>query len=123
MPDLTTLFSSTAKLNVLRVLWNQRDPIALRHISYLSESPLYSVQRALKQLEDEAIISKSKYKNRILYQLVPGSPYYFLLDKVFDAEQKNEIDRRSKNYSSQAKQALEFASSTNQFFNKLKNTK
>lgn len=117
----TTIFSSVAKINVLRVLSTCLHPIPLRQVCYLSESQLYSVQRALKQLEDEQIVSKKKFKNKMLYSLRKDSLYHSLLIRVFKLEQENFIRLRANGYSKKAIDALEFASSTNEFFQKINN--
>lgn len=117
--DLTSIFSSKAKLKVLRTLCCQSAPLPLRHIAYLSDTPVFSIQRAVKQLVAQKILIKKRKKPYTYYSLNSNNMFYPFLTQVFDLEIKNRITFLSADYAQKAKRSLDFASSATRFFDGL----
>lgn len=111
MLDIASLFSSRTRFRVLRTLVYQSQPLPLRHIAYLSGSPLFSVQRALKQLVEETILIQKREGCYSLFSLNTHHVSYPFLRQVFDLEMKNQIAFLSENYHKKAKSTLVFSSS------------
>lgn len=120
MIDLATIFSSKAKIKTLRILYYQPKPIPLRHIAYLSGLPVYSIQRALKQLLENKIIKKAKKGRNQLFSIIKDSPSYKFLSQTFKLETNIRLNQRSSVYQQKAKSALDFADSAYMFFKDLK---
>lgn len=108
MFDLSVIFSSKARGAVLRTLCYQGAPLPLRHIAYLSEAPLYSVQRALGQLVDEKIVIRKKQGKYRLFSLNSDHEGYLFLTQLFHLEMNNRIAFSSKAYHQKAKDLLDF---------------
>lgn len=117
---LDQFFSSKAKVQLLRTLCFQDQPFSLRQLASISHIPVFSVQRALKQLFEEELLHKKKVKNKLLYSLNPNHELADLLMRVFELENKERLKKRSLQYTQRAKQALQFASTARNFFNKTK---
>jgi hypothetical protein len=117
--SLSRLFSSAARTAVLETLYPQSAPIPLRHVAYLSEAPLFSVQRALAQLTREKLVKRSMKRHRTLFILNTKHPDYDILSRVFRAATNATLERRSKTYAAHARRALEFANSAVEFSKKV----
>jgi len=118
MYDIFTAFSSKAKIQILRTLYFQPEAIPLRHISYLSNLPLYSVQNALKPLLKNKLIIKKKRNHYVLFQINKNNPLYDLLKKFFIDETTFQIEQEAKNFHQRAVHVLAFAHETHEFFNR-----
>ena len=116
MLDIATLFSSKARTKVLQTLHLSHSPVALRHIALLADIPVYSVQQALKQLLQEQVIKKKKQSPYVLYFTNPDHASYDLLRDIFVLERKKRRQTTLKQRQQKARQALEFASSAQEFF-------
>ena len=111
MFDLGVIFSSKARVGVLRTLCYQGAPLPLRHIAYLSGAPLYSVQRVLQQLVHEKMVIEKRRGKYRLFLLNRRHAYYAFLHQIFDLEMKHQIIFSSTQYHQRAKELLDFASS------------
>lgn len=120
MFDVTDLFSSKAKVKVLRTLFYQSAPLPLRQIAALAGSPLFSVQRALKQLVDEDLLIRKKKGRYTLFSLNPDHVYYSFLAQLFDLEMKSRIAFSSRGYEQKAKEVVDFSRSTRDLFEKVR---
>lgn len=116
MVMLHHVFSSMAKIKVLRTLYDQSQGMSLRQVAFVSELPVYSAQRALQQLLDENWLTKKPVKNRIYFSLNTGHNSYSFLHAVFDLEKNTKVQERSASYTERAQSALEFADSSLTFF-------
>lgn len=108
MLTLTSLFSSPAKLKVLRTLAYQTSPLPLRQIAYLSGTPLYSVQRVLDQLTKEKILIKKRKRPFVFFSLNEMSLSFGLLKRLFDLESGVQIAANAGAYDLKAQSLLEF---------------
>lgn len=88
MVDLAEIFSSKARIKVLRTLYYQQEPLPLRQIAYISETTLFSIQRALHQMVEEGLIVKKKQNQYRLFSLNRDHRHYHFLNQVFDAERE-----------------------------------
>lgn len=120
MFDVTDLFSSKAKVKVLRTLFYQSAPLPLRQIAVLSGSSLFSVQRVLKQLADEDIVIRKRKGRYTLFSLNPQHQYYSFLAQFFDLEMKSRIALSSKGYEQKAKEVVDFSRSVRDLFEKVR---
>ena len=114
MFKLEKIFSSQAKIKVLETLHRHRAPLALRHIEYLSELQIQSVQRAVKQLLDERRILFDEENH--VYTIDRDHPEYALIAEIFDSVQSYRLHQRAKTYQASAKQALSFCNEANKLF-------
>jgi hypothetical protein len=123
MIDFLRVFSSKAKIIILRTLYYQYDVVPLRYIAYVSMLPLFSVERALVQLEKDKIVKRRKTKAFVFFELNKESGYYTFLRELFFIEMKNRLEVQAEHFTSKAKQVLSFAHSATHFFRKVKNKK
>src|SRR3990167_866430 len=120
MGSLDSIFSSVAKIKILRTLCRQSLPLSLRRIAAVSELPVFSVQRALQQLQDEKWVVRKKAQNRVLFLLNSRHEAYDFIHAVFDLEIHRHLEMRTHQYTAKAKAALTFADSAQNFFRKTK---
>lgn len=116
MKNLLSLFSSKAKADVLRVLVRQAHPIALRHIAALSDSPLFSIQRALTALVDEHILIRQESGSYVLFGLNQQHPFYPFLIRIFDLETECQIAQTAHQYDNKARRSLDFSRTARRLF-------
>lgn len=116
MQDISDIFTSKARVKILRTLYFQLQPTPLRHIAYISDLPIFSVQNATKSLLSDKIINKREKENYILFELNKKHPLYTVLEQFFIIEINNRISREAQTYFQKAKQALEFANAANIIF-------
>ena len=109
--DLASIFSSKARLRVLRTLTHQSASLPLRHIASLSETPLFSVQRVLQQLAEEKMVFKKRKGRYTLFSLNRNHLFFSFLIRMFDLETSNRIAFSSEGYDQKAKRLLEFSHS------------
>lgn len=114
MFQLEKIFSSPAKIKVLETLHRHQAPLALRHIEYLSELQIQSVQRAVQQLLDEQRILLDEESHT--YTIDRNHPEYALIADIFDSVQTYRLRQRSSDYQAKAKQALSFCNEANKLF-------
>lgn len=116
MQNLLSLFSSKAKVDVLRVLVRQTQPIALRHIAALSTSPLFSIQRALAALVDEHVLTRQESGTYVLFGMNSQHPFYPYLTQIFDLEAGCQIAQTAHQYDTKARQSLDFSRAARKLF-------
>ena len=119
MYDAALLLSSKARFRVLRVLYGQPEPTHLRQIAALSLAPLFSVQRALKQLVREKVVTRRKKGLYVLYALNTAHPCHPFLAGLFQLEMKERVRFLAPSYRQKALDALDFSSSARLFFGDL----
>jgi len=120
MFDLSQIFSSKARTKILMTLFQQDQPIPLRHVAYLCEIPVYSVQCALKQLTREKIVFRKRDGRHLLFGLNKQNPNYSFLAGIFLFAVNFKVRARAENYSKRASSTLKFISSSREFFKKVK---
>lgn len=123
MDSLDSLFSSTAKVRLLRVIFSSNHSFNLRQLASICNLPVFSVQKALQQLADQNVIIMAKAGNKLLS--VPNRQHSQaqLMRAVFMLEKKEALQKRAVNYSFRAKNALRFASEARTFFNRVRSAK
>ena len=77
--NIFDIFTSRAKIMILRTLHFQEEAIPLRHLSLISGLPIFSVQNAIDPLLDEAIINRIEKDNNVLFALNEKHPLYKIL--------------------------------------------
>lgn len=120
MFDVTALFSSKAKVKVLRTLFYQSTPLPLRHIASLSDASLFSVQRVLKHLVAEGILIRKRKGRYTLFSLNPNHEYHSFLTQLFDLEMKSRIASLAGDYHQKAKGIVDFSRSARDLFEKVR---
>lgn len=116
MDILPQLFSSKAKIKILRALYSLSRPIALREIARLAGLPVYSVQYGLKQLLQEKILTKKNQKNRTLYSLNSTHLYFQTLAQLFNMDTQLRLQHRALSYAKKTKPLLDFITSAETIF-------
>ncbi|HLG20751.1 MAG TPA: hypothetical protein VI895_13180 [Bdellovibrionota bacterium] len=114
-----TIFCSQARTAVLQTLYRQSRPIPLRHVAYLSQSPVYSVQRALKQLQREYRVVRKQEGNRVLFALNTRHPDFSFLSRILEAAANAALEQRTVTYASPARRGLDFADSALEFYRRV----
>lgn len=114
--NLFDLFTSRARVMVLRTLSCQERPIPLRHVSRISGLPVLSVQHAVASLADEKIITRTEEDNNVLFELNREHPFSGVLEQIFTLETNARIRSGARGFHQKAKRALEFASAANAMF-------
>jgi DNA-binding transcriptional ArsR family regulator len=118
--NILEIFTSRARVLILRTLYFQEDPIPLRHVSEISNLPVRSVQNALNALLEEAIINRSEKDNNTLFELNKEHASYDVLEQIFILEMNARIYSEAASFCQKAKRALEFASAANTIFKRAK---
>lgn len=116
MLEFASLFSSRARLDVLRVLVRQTAPLCLRHIAALSDSPLFSVQRALAQLVKEKILIRQKKGLYVFFSLNEHHPFHTFLTRFFDLEMRSRLAFLADSYGEKAQSSLDFSNTARELF-------
>lgn len=96
MKSLSLLFSSKARIHVLRVLSGGAGRFALRQIEKLTGLPVYSVQYALGQLLDEKLVTVQSISGKTLYALNPRHIDFDFINFIFEAERHRDLEGRAK---------------------------
>ena len=109
MIDVSHLFSSRSKFKVLRTLIHHSSPLSLRHISYLSEESLFSIQRSLEQLVSQNLVFKKTKGQRVFFSINQHNPYGHFLYELFALEMKICVPHVQKERDKKAKSVLKFS--------------
>jgi hypothetical protein len=120
MLDFSTIFSSRAKYLVLRVLALHTQSVPLRHVAYLAELPVYSVQVALKQLQKEKLIKRNEKKHFVMFSFNQMHASSVFIKKVFELEREMFFNGPTKQDHERAQSALKFADDMIELFRKVK---
>lgn len=123
MDNFFDIFSSKSRVKILRTLFFQPQAIPLRHIAYISDLPIFSVQNAVKSLLNDKMITKIVKENYVLFELNKKNSLYTVIEQIFLIEIDNRICMEAKTYYQKAKRALEFASAANIIFKHAKKKK
>lgn len=113
---MTAIFSSRARSRVLRVLHNQEEPVPLRHVAYLAQMPVFSIQRALQQLVEENLVIQKRKKRFRLFSLNRNHLYHSFLSRLFDVERRCQAEEVQGRYDQRAKGLLDFVASARNLF-------
>lgn len=116
MESIFDILTSKAKVVILRTLYFQPAPVPLRHIAYLSDLPVFSVQRALASLLENGMICRSEKANNVLFELNRENALYPTMEQFFLIEMKDRIVAEAKTNYKKAKAALDFANAANILF-------
>lgn len=109
MKTVFDIFTSKARGRILRTLYCQHQPIPLRHVSLISDLPVYSVQKALDSLLAENIVCRHEKENNVLFELDRQHPFYPVFEQLFITEMKTRIRMAAEMLHHKARQSLEFA--------------
>ena len=111
--ELSDILSSSSKTKVVEALSFQTEHVSLRHISYLTNLSVYSVEIALKQLLAEKIVERVKRKNKVIFSLNKKYFAYELLLIIFSEVKRFKIAQRAQVYSKRAPLVLNSIASMN----------
>jgi hypothetical protein len=120
MKNIFDIFTSKARVMILRTLYFQEQAIPLRHVSLISGLPIFSVQNAVGSLLGEKIINKTEKDNNVLFELNKKHSLYDILEQFFIFEVNNRIRLEAESFFQKAKQVLKFASDANIIFKRAK---
>lgn len=120
MLDIAHIFSSRARAKVLRTLYYQEAPLPLRQVAYLAQMPLFSIQRVLKQMAEEKLVTRKKQKQYRLFSLNRTHAFYSFLAELFDLERRYDASFLSSRFDRKAKNLLDFVSATRDLFRNMK---
>ena len=116
MESVFDILTSKARVLILRTLYFQPAAVPLRYIAYLSDLPVFSVQRALASLLEDGMVCRSESGNNVLFELNKDNPLYPTMEQFFLIEMKDRIANEARSHFKKAKAALEFADAANILF-------
>lgn len=116
MLDWTDYFSSKAKVKVLETICRHASPLPLRHVAYLAELPIYSVQCALTDLHKKRVLLRTQRKRSVLYTLNANHTDAPFLLSLFQFIEKRLLARRTTSYTRSAQNALAFAAEAREIY-------
>lgn len=120
MLTLNTIFSSPSRTSILRTLQYQTQPLALRHIAYLTQIPIYSIQRSLEQLHKQKFVTRRKHKKQVVFALNKNHKLYDFIKKIFTLEEKQMLSEKAQAHKKRAQAILKFTSNLQKTFHKKK---
>jgi hypothetical protein len=85
MPNLGSLFSSSAQTDILWALHYQTRPVGLRFLANLAGVHPHSAERVIKSLVRKGLISRHKTGYRLEIEKCPTHPDWEILTPVFNA--------------------------------------
>ncbi len=109
MKRIFDLFTSSAKIGVLRTLCFQSCPIPLRHVASFSDQHVFSVQKALRSLVADGMVIMTERDNNVLFEMDKKNARYDLLRQFFILEAHSRIREEAERYSAKAVRALKLA--------------
>jgi hypothetical protein len=107
--EISQLFSSKARFQVLQVLSLVEWPVSLRTLERLTGLPIRSVKLATLDLVKKKILFQKKQKNSILFSLNRDHFFMDVLKEIFALISRDSIRRRSVSYQSRAADILRFS--------------
>lgn len=120
MLNISDIFTSKARVRILRTLAFQGEPLPLRHIAAVSDLPVFSVQNAAQSLTADGILLKTERENNVLFELDKNSEIYDLLLQIFLLEARYRISKEARKNFRKAARVLEFANSASAIFRSAK---
>lgn len=108
MMKLGLLLRSPARVEVLRALRCQPGAIGLRRLSRLAGVHPHSVEVALRSALAEKLVSRERRSRRWLYRMNRDHRDTAILEAVFAAAEKVELNRRSRALAKRAGTLLPF---------------
>jgi hypothetical protein len=123
MLDLAEHFSSRAKVRALEILCRHTSPLPLRHVAYLCDLPVFSIQRALADLTEARIVLRKKRQRSVLYSMNWKHPHSSLFLKLFRLIDGEALQERTEGYHASARHALAFASESREVYSHRKRKK
>ena len=110
MTRLGTLLSSTARTEILRVLWYQPEPVGLRSLARIAGVLPRSAELALHALVDEVRVKQTRDPSGPCYALNRCHPDVELLEAVILAASRATTISRSRMLKRRAAQIVPFIS-------------
>lgn len=118
MTELSQLFSSPARIDVLETLFHQPGEVGLRQIARISGLHLRSVQLALKSLQADHLIRRRKSGARVFFKLNREHPTQELLTTIFRAAESHRIKARAETLQSRGKEVMAFVTASLRVMNR-----
>ncbi len=119
---LSDVLISRSRTRILEILWRQEQPLSVRRISDLANIPVSAISRVLRQLEREKILSSTRDRNSILFQLNCTHPFYEVWRGIFQLVEDFNLKTRATAYKTGA-YALQFASEAHELYSKMEKLK
>lgn len=108
MNSLSILFSSKARIHVLRALSGGAGHFALRQIEKLTGLPVYSVQYALGQLLVDELVTVQSTGGKTLYALNARHTDFDFINFIFEAERHRDLEGRAKHQGKTPFEVMQF---------------
>jgi hypothetical protein len=110
------VLSSTAKFEVLNILFKDPSPLRVRALERRTGLAVRSVQVALDNLVKAKVVTRKIQNNSPVYFLNKSHESYVLINNIFKAVELEWISKRSDSYHSKAKKAFKFVSEASELF-------
>lgn len=114
------VLSSTAKFEVLNILFKDHSPLRVRNIEQRTGLAIRSVQLALNNLVNEKVVIRKNQNNKPIYYLNKSHNCYTVMNTIFKAIELDAIAKRSNSYKTKAKKTFQFISEASELFKKAK---
>ena len=110
------ILSSTAKFEVLNILFQDPSPLRVRALERRTSLAVRSVQVALDSLVKAKVVTRTTQKKTPVYQLNKSHESYRLISHIFKSVEMESVSKRSVFYNSKAKKTFEFISEASELF-------
>lgn len=108
MTHLGTLFSSSARTEILRVLHHQTRPVSLRFLADMAGVHPHSAERVIASMHKEGLISRHRKGNRLQIMKRPVHADWTVLTEAFNAADRVYASRKLPDLNRRAKIILPF---------------
>lgn len=116
--EVAKILSSTAKFEVLNILFKDPSPLRVRNLEQRTGLAVRSVQVALNNLVNEKVVIRKNQNNNPVYFLNKSHKSYGLINNIFKAIELDRVARRSDSYHKKAKKTFQFISEAGELFKK-----
>jgi len=117
MKTLSNLFSSSAKTEILCVLYHQTGMVGLRQLSRIAGIRVRSTELALDSLLNTNLVRRVHKANRVFYSLIRTDPRAAMLAAVFDAAALASIREVNRSVAGKTLSILPFIAQANRMLN------
>lgn len=111
--NISNIFSSKAKVQVLGVLSQDSTPLRTRTIERRAGLPIRSVQLALDSLVNLDLVHRQTLQKYPTYKLNTSHISCKLIRKIFKAVEIDQVSQRSFSYNQKATRVFQFISDAN----------
>lgn len=117
---IARILSSTAKFEVLNILFKDPSPLRVRALERRTGLAVRSVQVALDNLVKAKVVTRKTQKKSPVYFLNKSHDSYALINHIFKAVELERISERAPSYNLKAKKTFQFITEASKLFHRAK---